>query len=412
MFDWFKTRRYKHLDFPVSESFALKANDPAFVAKHSFSPLIYYVKSTKRYKPNKGKTETKERPIMYASHRDACILSCYASKLNEYLEEFYKAKNLSENVIAYRTIGKTNYHLSAETYAYACVQSPCTILAFDVSGFFDNLDHRLLKRRLKNILGVASLSDDWLRIFRVVTKFHYVELETLKAHPNLADAFAEPGPSPIGTIAKIKGLGIPIHGNPKAAAGIPQGTPISAALSNLYMMEFDIAARDFCATIGALYRRYSDDILIICPPTHAADAEVFVAAKLKSERLELSAAKSERTAFDVGTPPAAWGRSAQYLGFAFYPGGAGIRPGSLSRQWRKMRRSVRRAMKAAEAAASSGKVSKVFTKRLWRRFAPLQFRNFSSYARRSAIAFGGQQKIVSQVRKFERAFEREIERLK
>lgn len=412
MFVWFKARRYKHLDFPVSEAFALKATDPTFVAKHSFSPLIHYVKRRKRYKPDKGKTETKDRPIMYASHRDACILSYYAWELNERLDEFYKANDLSDNVIAYRSLGKANYHLAAEAYEYACKHSPCTILAFDVSGFFDNLDHRLLKQRLKSALGVASLSDDWLRIFRWVTKFHYLDLDALKAHPALAHAFARPGVTPIGTIAQIKALGIPIHPNPKSTAGIPQGTPISAVLSNVYMIDFDVAVRDYCAKIGGLYRRYSDDILIICPNSHAASAEAFVTAQLKSELLELSASKTERTAFNATSAPVTWARSAQYLGFAFYPGGAGIRPTSLARQWRKMRRSVRRAIKAANAAALAGKPSKVFTKRLWRRFAPLQFRNFSSYARRSAVVFGGGQKILSQARRLERAFEREMEPLK
>jgi len=55
--------------------------DRAFVAKHAWLPLIHYIKRTKRYKASKGKTVFKDRPIMYASHRDACILSKYAWEL-------------------------------------------------------------------------------------------------------------------------------------------------------------------------------------------------------------------------------------------------------------------------------------------------------------------------------------------
>ena len=40
--EWFKPRTYRHFDAPVCEAFAEKIKAPAFVAKHSFSPLIRY----------------------------------------------------------------------------------------------------------------------------------------------------------------------------------------------------------------------------------------------------------------------------------------------------------------------------------------------------------------------------------
>lgn len=66
---WFRPRKYKHFDAPVGEAFADKVYDPAFIENHAWSPLIHYVKSVKRYKPKTGKTEDKDRPIMFASHR-------------------------------------------------------------------------------------------------------------------------------------------------------------------------------------------------------------------------------------------------------------------------------------------------------------------------------------------------------
>lgn len=404
--DWFKPRRYKHFDRPVCEAFARKVTHPKFVERHAFTPLIHYLKQTKKYKKEKGKAETKNRPIMYASHRDACILSYYSFLLNENLNRYYRDKQLDEHIIAYRSPGKSNYDYSSIAFTYACQHAPCAILAFDVSGFFDNLDYRLLKNRLKRILNVASLPKDWYCVFRFVTNYHYVELAELKANAAFAEAIGAPGTGPIATVAELKAARIRFHKNTNARFGIPQGTPISASLSNLYMIEFDVTAREYCEAIGALYRRYSDDILIICPLDKATEVEAKISSMIESEKLRISEQKTERSEFALGSPPTHGARCAQYLGFTYYPGGAGIRASSLSRQWRKMRRSIKRTRKVAEANIAAGKADKVYTKKLRRRFSPLQVRNFSSYARRSATAFGQGEKITKQVRRIEREFER------
>ncbi|HEV3156004.1 MAG TPA: hypothetical protein VGZ00_01530, partial [Candidatus Baltobacteraceae bacterium] len=181
--DWFKPRGYQHLDTPVGIRFANKATQPDFVARHSFTPLIHYVKRTKRYKPENGKTEFKNRSIMYASHRDACILSCYANKLNHALNAYYTANDLSDCVIAYRKLEKANYDFAADVQVFAREKSPCVILCFDVTDFFGSLDHRLLKQRLKEILSVSTLSSDWYQIFRTVAKYRYINKEDLQKHP-------------------------------------------------------------------------------------------------------------------------------------------------------------------------------------------------------------------------------------
>ncbi|TWB21126.1 reverse transcriptase domain-containing protein [Nitrospirillum bahiense] len=409
--DWFKPRHYKHFDRGVGESFALKAMNPSFVMEHAFSPLIRYEKLTKRYKKKENKTVVKARPIMYASHRDSCILSFYASIINHHLNDFYQINNLSDAVIAYRSLGRSNYHFSAAAYNYALNTAPCGVLAFDVSGFFDNLNHKLLKERLKRLLAVRSLSEDWHRVLRFVTKFHFVELDKLKTHEAFAAALDRPGTNPIATVAELKKAGIDFQPNPSLEAGIPQGTPISAALSNLYMIDFDLAVLKMCESIGAMYRRYSDDIMVICPIDKMEEIENMIMQLMGAEKLELSADKTERTIFDPSDPSLSEKRSAQYLGFSYYLDGAGLRPSSLSRQWRKMRRNVRKIGKVAELSIAAGLADKVWTKKLRRRFSALQFRNFSSYARRAASAFGENEKILRQARRFERAFEKELQRM-
>lgn len=410
----FKKRYYRHLDHPVNEAFATKAGKPEFVARHSFTPLLAYEKRDRRYKrqpDGSRRSEWKPRQIMFASHRDACILSIYSTWLDERLEEYYVSTGLSESVLAYRGIGKANYDFAAEVYAFARAHSPVVILAFDVTGFFDNLDHSLLKSRLKRLLGVSGLPEDWYKVFRFATRHHSVDLDALKQHPVFGERFARNRQGPIATIAELKQHGVPICPNGTPGRGIPQGTPISAALSNAYMVDFDAAAQACCEARGGLYRRYSDDILVICPPKEAEALESEITALIGGERLELNPSKTERTRFDIETRRGDGDALAQYLGFTFDHDGARLRSSSLARQWRKLKRSLRRLRKAVEKSRATGGTPKVYTKRLRRRFTMPQFRSFGSYGRRSARAFGRHAKMKRQLQRLERAADKGIREL-
>jgi len=223
----------------------------------------------------------------------------------------------------------------------------------------------------------------------------------------------------------LKSAGVKFHPNPEIAKGnkrgIPQGTPISAAASNLYMLDFDAAAMAYCAGIGALYRRYSDDIMVVCDPVHAKAAEDEVMRLILSELVEINPAKTERTEYGKATHLPKTSRAAQYLGFTLHEDGPAIRESSLSRQWRKMRRAMNRIRKVATAKIAAGLSDGAHTKRLRRRFSHLKvrddtgirtIRNFSSYGRRSAAAFGNDEKITGQVKRFERAAQKELAALK
>lgn len=408
---WFSPRGYRHFDRQVGLSYAKAVSQPKSVEQHSFSPLIHYVKSEKRYKAKDHKTKAKDRSIMYASHRDACILSYYAWLLNKQLEETYAAKSIGESVIAYRSLGKGNYHFASDVYRYALSNAPVAILAYDVTKFFDTLDHRLLKTRLRNLLGHQNLPDDWFKIYRFMTKFRFVRLDDLRTRPEFLLSLQKKTRDPIATIAEVKRAGIPIHENPNFF-GIPQGTPISATFSNLYMLDFDVEMSAYCRSIGALYRRYSDDILVVCKLVHARDVEIKIEALLEADALQISRDKTEVSEFDPANAALASRRAAQYLGFTFHGDGAAIRPSSLSRQWRKMRKGVRRTREVATKAIAQGKASKVYTKKLRKRFTSVAARNFSSYARRSASLFDNGDLILRQLRRFEREVERELLRLK
>ncbi len=399
--EWFRPRGYKHFDAPVGEAFAEKACDPAFVASHAWSPLIHYVKRVKRYKPKAGRTEYKNRPIMFASHRDACILAKYAADLSRLLDAHYKESGLDRHVIAYRKLGRANYHFSADAQRFAKKQGECAILCFDITGFFDNLDHAILKNRLKRVLGVSELPKDWFAVFRHVTKFRRIERQALEANANFRARLAADTKEPIATIAEIKAASIPIIENPNKF-GVPQGTPISAAFSNLYMLEVDRVMVDACDAIGGLYQRYSDDILVVCPPEKETEITAALKAAVLGHKLAIKDEKTDRAHFAPGH-----NETFQYLGFNVSAKGAAIRPSSLARQWRKARRAIRKTEARGRDAVAKGKARHISTKRLRKRFWPTGARNFSKYARRAASEFGAKD-IVRQVLRLERMVDRAI----
>jgi RNA-directed DNA polymerase len=403
--DWFKPRGYRHFDAPVGESFADKACDPTTVAKHSWLPLIHYIKRIKRYKQKDGKTVYKDRNIMFASHRDACILTKYTSDLVNKLDEHYIKSGLNDYVIAYRKLGRSNYEFSSSAYCFARRHEPCVVLCFDITSFFDNLDHGILKSRLKRLLGVSELPPDWYVVFRHVTRFSMVERKALEAHPVFSKRLKEKSPDPIATIAEIHEAGIPIVANPNKF-GIPQGTPISSVFSNLYMLEVDAAMVDACGKIGALYQRYSDDILIICPPDREIEVTDVLKGAIAAHRLEIKEEKKERALFGPDS-----NEVFQYLGFNVSTAGASIRPASLARQWRKAKRAIRTTKRIGEEAIAAGIADRIYTKRLRKRFGPVGARNFSKYSRSAGHAFGSK-RIVRQVMRLERMVDEAIRAMK
>ncbi len=47
--------------------------------------------------------------------------------------------------------------------------------------------------------------------------------------------------------------------------GIPQGSPLSATLSNIYMIDFDVGMNEYAKKYNGKYMRYSDDFIVVIP---------------------------------------------------------------------------------------------------------------------------------------------------
>lgn len=401
--EWFKQRHYGHFDSPVSSTFAGKISE-AVVSAHKWSPLIKYTKNEKRYKRVDSKTVIKARPIMYASHRDACILSKYSYHLCELLENQYQKLGISESVAAYRSLGKSNYHFAKETQNFVRGKDQVAIICLDVHGFFDHLNHSFLKSSLASILDTEGLDDDWFKVFRAVTKYRFVLLEDLKAHDHLKSRLRN-RIHPIVTIKGLNALGINIDKNPNAF-GIPQGTPISASLSNLYMLGFDAAIHAKVLEIGGFYRRYSDDILLACHPDKMQELEQAALDVMQSIHLEIQSAKTERVILS-GTSKLDF----QYLGFLLGRGDATLRHKSLSKQWRSIRRGIKRARREGEKSIALGKSDRIYRKKVCVRFTDAGRRNFLSYARRSAEELESPS-IRRQIKRLRKFAQKEIAALK
>jgi len=91
----------------------------------------------------------------------------------------------------------------------------------------------------------------------------------------------------------VRGNGLCIRNN--EGKGIPQGSPISAVLANLYMLEFDKIVNEFVTGHGGLYRRYCDDLLIVLPTAELRDqAQILIGEQLAGLKLgEMHPEKTE-----------------------------------------------------------------------------------------------------------------------
>ena len=401
---WYRPRGYLHFDVPVKLDFA-HALTPAKVAAHVWSPLIHYIKTEKRYKVKERKTVPKERPIMFASHRDACILSKYSADLVSLLDDWYAASGLDDTVIAYRSLGRSNYHFAKRVEDFVRAQPSLTVMCFDVTGFFDNLDHKHLKERLKTILNCDELDPDWFAVMKAVTRYRFVRLDELKKHDDLAKRLKVRKQHPLTTIEQVKARGIPIEKNPDTK-GIPQGTPISASFSNLYMTAFDLEMEAEASKRGALYQRYSDDILIACPKTGWKVLHALVEEKLNEHGLELQGAKTDIVHLHSGSA-----LTFQYLGYQLGLVDARLRLKSLSRQWRTAKRALKRTERIGLKAISEGKAKQVYTRKLHKRFTSAGTRNFLGYAARSADTLASPT-IKKQAKKLRRFVHAELARIR
>ncbi|MFC5865391.1 reverse transcriptase domain-containing protein [Acidicapsa dinghuensis] len=355
----FRVKKYPHFDAPLTKAEAESlATSPKRVISHPFYPFIEWELKWSLFNKKNQPSDEKKRSIKYAARRDSCILAHYRQKLYEQYQLELRRLSLDNCVLAYRHIpipgtrsGKCNIHFAAEAFELIRSLGDCYAIAVDIERFFENLDHNQIKRNWSRLLdqdnGSAKgvLPADHFAVFKAVTQYSYIERDdAYEALGFISQTRLANGKKRIKYIKFKRDIPIqickPHEFREKLSAlikpnpspwGVPQGSPISDLLANLYMIDFDAQLNTQVTSIGGKYFRYSDDILIVIPKREKGWEQILevVASTLKNTapRLKIKDKKtqiysysrttdrSNQTAENIGPTKGAHGL--EYLGFRY-----------------------------------------------------------------------------------------------
>ncbi len=431
---WLKNRGYLHITQQINvydnpQRLLSKIYNSNYVAKYAFFPLIHASIDERRYKRNpfnkhchsykdkNGVTQRhiKKRPLHYATHMDALIFGYYAELLQtKYEKELLRNEEFSKCILAYRKIKiseekdskcKSTIHFADEVFSEIQRRSQnedCIVLTFDIKSFFSSLNHHLLKKAWAKLIQKDKLPDDHYNVFKAATRFSYILLDDLRLtqknrgrkagfdEKKLAKIRNEKGfnaffESPEDFRNQLKDRKIKLHRFPfrdkkdKKPMGIPQGLPISAVLANLYLLEFDKLVFERVTDLGGFYRRYSDDMIVICNQENANKLKVFVESEIENSLVEISRDKTETflfksiklgkkekrlTSIKITEDRCIIEAPFTYLGFEFYGSKTLIKSANLAKFYRRMISTVKRKSKLAiKIAEREGKEKPVLYKR-------------------------------------------------
>lgn len=492
-------KRANYLHFDVKPDFAAackKIFKPSYIKKHSFWPFIFYKAKAEKIKqlsellskhklsippglsdkkklpqiikdvidsdneiakalistkgnPHKYAT-WKLRPICYASHFDSLIYSYYSELLSCDYEKLIEKKELDENILAFRKAknrtAACNIHHSYKAFEDIKRYEKCVVLAFDVSSFFDILDHEILKKNwlkvIQQSLKTNKLPDDHFSVYKSITSYSYIDRDEIYSHLNISKNNPKNVSRNIKKEIKFKTLPnekLPITRNNRriricsaigfrellknkeliikknlAKKGIPQGSPMSGLLSNIYMLDFDVHLKEYVESLNGCYYRYCDDLLCIIPInehseiiTTASKLEAFVYNQADKFKLTVNEKKTDKYAFMPDnilqakypdgsskstsklTPEIKCAKilqskliysRLQYLGFKFDGSKVTIRSSSISRYQKKIKKGIKYHLLLKDKYDNEGHLK---TYKLRKLYSHVGERNFPSYVYRS-----------------------------
>jgi hypothetical protein len=445
--EWLKFKKYPHIGKPLTskkDKSWLKnyIKSPENIANHKFVPLLHRTLSQRKYRPlenahknNSGKRERtvsdkKERHIYFPSHLDSIIYSYYSHQLTKAYEEYLENKPYGSVAVAYRKIpigggesgNKSNIEFAFEAFEFIEKNKNrnLSIIVADVTSFFDNLDHRILHKQWKRVMNKTNLPEDHYTIFKNLVDNNYVNenelfkrfqhkliIERFKPndtsqkilkrkkvnkifnmrHENVVafcdkDEFFEEATDLIRVDKPYK-KEVRESLNKKIKKGIPQGTPISATLANIYMLDFDerVHSEVVSKSKNAYYQRYSDDLIIICDQE---DEEYFynlIRKEIEDEaKLDIQPKKTnvyryqldENSEFKGGlvkNGKANLNKQIEYLGFMYDGLKVRVKTAGFSKFYRTLKRSFKRGAHFAKKAHIPS--DSLFETRLYKRFTHL-----------------------------------------
>ncbi|MRT57026.1 hypothetical protein GJV11_12960 [Enterobacteriaceae bacterium RIT693] len=421
---WFRKRGYLHFDKPISFEHALNiVTTPQAVATHSFLPFITFTSTTYKVQKDKGTNAInktiKERPIAYSSHVDSHIYSYYAEILDELYEKELCANGISKNVLAFRALNKSNIEFAYEAFQEIKHRGNCSAVGLDLSKFFDTLDHSFLKNAWCRLLSTDKLPEDHYAVFKAITKFSKVDKNKVYDLMDVPKNNARHTKKTKKQICsfydfrnKVRKANL-ITSN-KANFGIPQGSPISALLSNIYMLNFDIEMNEYISSLGGVYFRYCDDMLFIVPSHEKNNVAGEAEKRLFKLKVSLNVKKTEIREFVVTPSKIKCDKPLQYLGFLFDGNNIFLRSSSLSRYSDRMKRGVHLAKATMKSKnkirKNKGLPSKgLFKEKIYARYAHVGRRNFLTYGYRASRIMHSNS-IKKQLKPLWKRLQREIDK--
>ena len=343
------TKPYAHFDLRVSlsmPSIRKYVMDRTKIVTHSFYPFIHFEKKNSRY----GKKGPKKpRELYYCSHLDRCVYQRYAFLLNCQYNIWACENNIDDVAIAYRdSLGKNNIDFAKDAFDAIRSFPQCFILVGDFTNFFDNLEHQYLKKMMCEVLGVERLPQDCVSVFKNITRFSSWDWKDIvkAAGENIAERGVRKKINSKETVLTKEQF----QKNKKdikkniSGVGVPQGSPISAVLSNIYMIKFDKDIKRYVTSKGGIYMRYSDDFIIVLP--YERDAEIadftsYIFSYVESMKGLIDLQKEKTSCYTYkdeviyeGDQPS----SINYLGFLFDGKNIRIRPRAITKYYYRMRR--------------------------------------------------------------------------
>lgn len=343
------TKPYAHFDLRVSlsmPSIRKYVMDRTKIVTHSFYPFIHFEKKNSRY----GKKGPKKpRELYYCSHLDRCVYQRYAFLLNYQYNIWACENNIDDVAIAYRDkLGKNNIDFAKDAFDAIRSFPQCFILVGDFTNFFDNLEHQYLKKMMCEVLGVERLPQDYFSVFKNITRFSSWDWKDIvkAAGENIAERGVRKKINSKETLLTKEQF----QKNKKdikkniSGVGVPQGAPISAVLSNIYMIKFDKDIKRYVTSKGGIYMRYSDDFIIVLP--YERDAEIadftsYIFSYVESMKGLIDLQKEKTSCYTYkdeviyeGDQPS----SINYLGFLFDGKSIRIRPRAITKYYYRMRR--------------------------------------------------------------------------
>lgn len=402
---------YAHFDkkFGLNSAWDYITN-PNKVKSHSFFPFITYDQVFYKVSNKKGVVTVKDkiRPICYSSHIDRCIYQYYGFLLNEKYNDYVDKEQISEFVVAYRTnLHKNNIHFAKQAFDFI-KQGDCNIIVGDFKGFFDNLDHKQLKRMLCKVLGEEQLPPDWYAVYKNITRYSTWDLidilklngliseddikEKEQAHKEALNGKTRQARKIMKDFDdKIKILnGFDIK-DPQARSkklaltkqqfkehkkdyvkrhtdtfGIPQGSSVSTVLSNVYMIDFDKKLSELVKKLNGLYLRYSDDFIMVIPQKSTLTMEEVLTylqeVVLETAQLTLESEKTQLYVYEDNkifniTNHIRQESQIDYLGFIFDGKEITLRPRTVSKYYYRMYRKLHHIVKCRGITKHNNKIS-------------------------------------------------------